>query len=56
MVKIRKLNAVGHRCENCDERSSLQVHHLTYARLGREIDEDLVVLCRMCHANEHKDR
>jgi len=32
---------------------NVQVHHLTYARLGRERDEDLVVLCRGCHAYLH---
>jgi 5-methylcytosine-specific restriction endonuclease McrA len=56
MVKIRKLNAAAHKCENCGEPYGLQVHHLTYERLGRELDTDLVVLCRQCHANEHRDR
>jgi hypothetical protein len=27
----------------------LEVHHLTYDRLGSEIDDDLVALCCYCH-------
>jgi HNH endonuclease len=49
-----KLQSVGYRCENCGEPWSLQVHHLTYDRLGHERDSDLLVLCRACHMNEHK--
>lgn len=32
----------------------LEVHHKTYARLGAEKMEDLEVLCRSCHAEEHE--
>lgn len=31
------------------EQQSLEVHHLTYERRGRERDEDLVALCWCCH-------
>lgn len=31
----------------------LEVHHLTYARLGRELPDDLIVLCPACHAAAH---
>ena len=31
----------------------LEVHHLTYERLGHEHPEDLIVLCPACHAAEH---
>lgn len=31
----------------------LDVHHLTYERLGNELPEDLVVLCARCHALRH---
>lgn len=36
-----------------DDRPPVDVHHLTYARLGREWESDLIVLCRYCHAREH---
>ena len=31
----------------------LEVHHLSYARLGRELPDDLIVLCPACHAIAH---
>lgn len=31
----------------------LEVHHLTYERLGREADDDLIVLCPSCHREQH---
>jgi len=34
----------------------LQVHHLTYARLGEEHFEDLLVLCNDCHRLQHRRR
>ncbi len=40
----------GFRCSN---KRRLQVHHLTYERLGAELPEDVVVLCGRCHAITH---
>lgn len=31
----------------------LEVHHLTYARIGCEEPDDLMVLCPECHASMH---
>lgn len=31
----------------------LEVHHLTYERLGCEAPDDLLVLCGRCHATFH---
>ncbi len=31
----------------------LEVHHLTYERLGHERPDDLLVLCERCHSVEH---
>jgi 5-methylcytosine-specific restriction endonuclease McrA len=39
----------GNRCQRCGERKGLQVHHLTYDRLGRESLSDLICLCKNCH-------
>lgn len=33
--------------------SRLQVHHLTYERVGKERKKDVVVLCSACHASRH---
>ncbi len=38
-------------CELCREATATQVHHTTYANLGRERNSDLVALCRRCHAH-----
>ena len=39
----------GHRCTRCKRAGPLDVHHLTYARLGHELPEDLVAVCHACH-------
>lgn len=31
----------------------VEVHHLTYERLGREWADDLIVLCVECHRRQH---
>lgn len=55
----RAIGLAGYCCEACgvtawDER--LEVHHLTYERLGNERDEDLSVLCHTCHAKADLER
>ena len=45
------------RCDGCGEffhRCRMNVHHVTYERLGCEGPEDLRLLCERCHANEHE--
>jgi 5-methylcytosine-specific restriction endonuclease McrA len=42
------------RCEICKTKNRIQVHHLTYARLGKESPNDLQVLCDNCHRNAHE--
>lgn len=48
----------GKRCEDCDVRpdstTDLDVHHLTYERLGCEAFDDVVVVCRDCHDKRHR--
>jgi hypothetical protein len=34
----------------------LQLHHLTYDRLGCELDSDLKVVCVVCHEIEDAER
>ena len=42
-------------CEICkSSEKPLQVHHLSYKRLGNEKDSDLIPLCDKCHAAIHK--
>lgn len=42
------------RCEVCTLAKATQVHHVTYVRLGEELDEDLVAICGKCHRRVHK--
>lgn len=42
----------GQRCQVCNRprtEVTLDAHHRTYERLGREMPEDITVLCRDCH-------
>lgn len=52
-VRTRLMQKRGCKCEVCGIGHRLQVHHLTYARLGNELDSDLKVLCWACHEREH---
>lgn len=48
------LRAAG-RCEKCHAANTLlEVHHLTYARRGAELETDLVALCPACHEEVHR--
>jgi len=40
-------------CVRCRATAGLQVHHLTYQRLGAELPDDLTVLCAACHHTVH---
>ena len=54
--KLRKLATLmvqNDQCKLCSSTHDLQLHHLTYERLGNEYQSDLVVLCGQCHQNQH---
>lgn len=42
------------KCLKCGKTTGLQVHHMTYDRLGDEKLDDLKVLCGFCHKNFHR--
>ena len=47
----------GAKCEDCGYGSAtLQLHHLTYERMGNERLTDLVILCRKCHVKADAKR
>lgn len=56
-MKRRKMAQADWRCEECGVEVGngvpLDVHHLTYERLGLELLSDLRVLCRGCHDAVH---
>lgn len=39
----------GFWCEWCVNAEAVEVHHLHYRRFGREDDDDLMAVCRLCH-------
>ena len=47
------VHSANHRCQLCNSSHQLNVHHKTYANLGREVSDDVIVLCRICHARFH---
>ncbi len=46
----------SYRCKKCGEAPAAQVHHETYARVGNELDEDLISVCIPCHRKLHPNR
>lgn len=55
LTRKAALGRARYQCSSCGATRRLQVHHLTYQRLGRERDEDLRVLCEDCHHQEHEE-
>lgn len=49
---IKETNA--HDCYVCFSGEKLHLHHKTYKRLGKERNEDLVLLCKLCHMELHR--
>jgi molybdenum cofactor biosynthesis enzyme MoaA len=45
----------GQRCENCNKKTRLDVHHSNYKCLYRERFDDVYVLCRTCHKDEEQN-
>jgi hypothetical protein len=50
-----QIRDAGGRCQVCNSRYRLNCHHRTYERIGRELPEDLVVLCEVCHGIFHRN-
>lgn len=55
-TRRKALLRAGYQCQKCGATSYLEVHHVTYARLGAERPDDLIVLCRACHDYVHVAR
>jgi len=50
------INDRGFRCQRCKnefETKLLQIHHITYDRIFNEKPEDVLLLCKGCHKNQH---
>lgn len=53
LIRESRLRADNFTCQKCGSRQSLQVHHLTYERVGCECIKDLITLCKDCHSEVH---
>jgi hypothetical protein len=40
-------------CDFCKANKKLDLHHVTYERIGRERLDDVVAICRSCHDEIH---
>ena len=58
--RIRLIAIANKTCADCGKQykknQCLALHHLTYARIGNELDEDIVVICHKCHGLRHPDK
>lgn len=52
-TRLAALERAGSRCQLCNSTKRLNVHHRTYENLWGEQPDDLIVLCRACHAKFH---
>jgi hypothetical protein len=53
-LRERLYKEVNNICEECTQSGiGLQVHHLSYKNLGKELRSDLVVICKFCHSKYH---
>ena len=52
-IRKQKLEQVGNRCQSCDSKNNLQIHHKTYKRIYCEKSKDLIVFCSGCHKKSH---
>lgn len=61
-LRVRLMRERGSICERCGKtwapgyKVSLQLHHKTYERLGRERDEDVQLVCESCHSGADVER
>ena len=47
------LSVVGNRCQVCKTKKQISVHHVSYERIGKELIDDLQILCKPCHKMVH---
>lgn len=56
-LKRKVIGQRGNQCERCGrENASLELHHLHYRSMGSEQPEDVILLCRECHAEADEGR
>lgn len=53
-IRLKVLERDSRICQKCKEKTATEVHHLTYERLGNELLEDLLAVCKSCHLKIHE--
>jgi hypothetical protein len=54
-LKILILKRDGQRCTKCKSKLCLHIHHIVHRENGGSDDEiNLITLCELCHAEEHR--
>ena len=54
VLQIKVLDRDRYQCKACNSTNNLEIHHITYKRLGSEHLSDLVCLCNSCHSKLHQ--
>jgi len=53
-IRVQVLRRDGWRCQNCDSRLNLEVHHKEFrSQGGDDTEENLITFCSRCHARVH---
>jgi hypothetical protein len=61
-LRVIVLRRRGARCERCGKQwapgclPKLELHHLTYERLGQEREADVILVCPTCHEKADTER
>lgn len=55
-IRSERLRVDNFKCQKCGRPFDLQVHHLIYDRIGHEDINDLITLCKNCHAQIEKTK
>lgn len=51
--RLACIAAAKNKCQMCGATFGLEVHHISYANLGSELPQQLVLLCILCHEHTH---
>ena len=52
-LRMQAIYNAGNRCQVCNAKGKLHVHHRTYDNIGNEKISDVIVLCGSCHEKFH---
>ncbi len=52
-LRMEAIHKAKHRCQLCNAKGRMHVHHRTYANIGSESIDDVIVLCGNCHEKFH---